>query len=113
MKLAIPLARGIVAPRLEQGEQFDFVEVDCVERRILSAGRADPISLDPPDLARWLASERIDLLLLGELTASQRHVFEGSGIKVVEGAPPGAPHDVVKGYLRDEICDEVAVEATD
>ena len=55
MKLAIPLARGNVALRLEQGEQFDIVDVDCVERRILSASRADPTSLDPSDLARWLA----------------------------------------------------------
>jgi predicted Fe-Mo cluster-binding NifX family protein len=110
MKLAIPLARGIVAPRLEQGEQFDIVEVDCVERRILSAGRADPTSLDPSDLARWLASRHVDLLLLGELSTGQRPLFEELGIAVLEGAPPEPPHDVVKGYLRDEICDEVVVE---
>jgi predicted Fe-Mo cluster-binding NifX family protein len=112
MRLAIPLARGYVASRLEQGEQFDIVEVDCVERRILSARRADPTSLDPSDLASWLASERIDLLLLGELTASHRHLFEERGIRVLQGAPPGTPHDIVKGYLSDEICDEVAVEPT-
>ena len=112
MKLAIPLARGNVAPRLEQGEQFDIVDVDCVERRILSASRADPTSLDPPDLARWLASKRVDLLLLGGLSASQRPLFEELGIRVLVGAPPAPPHDVVKGYLRDEICDEVAVKPT-
>lgn len=110
MKLALPVVGDRLAESIDDAEQFDVVEIDLVTRTELGAGRTDPGHLTPKELARWLVDSGIDLLIVGHVGSQFHRLLDEHGVRVIAGAPPETPRELVKRYLRDEL--EAAAPAT-
>ena len=103
MKLALPVVGDRVAELLDDAEEFDIVEIDLVTRTELGVGRTDLGPLSPKELARWLVDAGVDLLIVGHLSSLEHRLLDEHGVRVLAGAPPETPRELVKRYLRDEL----------
>jgi predicted Fe-Mo cluster-binding NifX family protein len=99
MRIAIPLAEGQLCPHFGHCQEFALVDVDDSSKAIGAQRRATPPPHEPGVLPRWLASEGATVIIAGGMGARAQGLFAQNGIKVVVGAPAGAPEEIVKAYL--------------
>ena len=111
MKIALPVVDGRLSMHFGHCEQFALVEVDETRKTVLRTEYLTPPPHEPGVLPRWLAEQRVDLVIAGGMGRRAQDLFTRSGIRVVVGAPSEAPEEIVKAYLNgtlktgENICD--------
>lgn len=99
MRIAIPLARGMLSLHLGHCEEFAFVDVDEQAKRVLSVTRLQPPGHEPGVLPRWLAEQKANIIIAGGMGQKAQQLFGQNGIDVVLGASVHTPEQLAHDYL--------------
>lgn len=111
MKIAIPTVENKLSAHFGHCEKFVFLEVDEATSNVTSTSEAVPPPHEPGVLPKWLAENKVDLIIAGGMGMRAQQLFQQFGIKVVVGAPSIAPEEIVNAYMEnrletgDNLCD--------
>jgi len=99
LKVAIPVAQGVLCVHFGHSEQFVLFDVDPGTRAILNCQALTPPPHEPGVLPRWLHQQGANVIITGGMGARAQSLFAENGIDVIVGATPGAPEQIVRAYL--------------
>jgi len=99
MKIAVPVAQGMLAMHFGHCEQFAVFEVDSDKKTILSKEMHTPPRHEPGVLPKWLSELGAKVILTGGMGIRAQNLFTQNGVDVVVGAPAEDPEKVVQAYL--------------
>ncbi|MGI5865126.1 MAG: NifB/NifX family molybdenum-iron cluster-binding protein [Myxococcales bacterium] len=99
IKIAIPVAGGIVSAHFGHCDSFLLVKIDRVRKKVLKTEMVVPPPHEPDLLPRWLTRFGVHLVLTGGIGSRAKTLFQQQGIGVVDGAPPLEPQAVLEQYL--------------
>jgi predicted Fe-Mo cluster-binding NifX family protein len=111
MKIAIPLADGKLTMHFGHCERFALLEVDPVERKVLSREDLDPPPHQPGVFPAWLAQHGAEVIIAGGMGQRAQELFRRHGIRVVVGAQAETPEQLAAEYLAgtlrtgENVCD--------
>jgi ATP-binding protein involved in chromosome partitioning len=97
MKLAVPLADGVLCNHFGHCQQFAVLTVEANE--IQKKELLSPPPHEPGVLPSWLHGLGVDVIIAGGMGRRALDLFAQNGIEVVVGAPNVRPEDLVKQYL--------------
>lgn len=101
MKLAIPLADGVLCNHFGHCQQFAVVSVEggrIVDKQLLT-----PPPHEPGVLPRWLQSLGVDVIIAGGMGRRALDLFAQNGVRVITGAPNLPPEALVEQYLSNTL----------
>ena len=101
MKFAIPLAEGKLTAHFGHCQEFALVDVE--DNKIKNTETMVPPPHEPGVLPGWLHEQGTNVIIAGGMGARALDLFSQNGIKVLTGAPPLAPEELVQQYLDDEL----------
>ncbi len=99
MKIAIPTANGTVCAHFGHCETFTFLETDKDEKTIEKISTSKPPAHEPGVLPRWLAEQKVDLIIAGGMGMRAQQLFANAGIKVVVGVEGESPEAIAGKFL--------------
>jgi predicted Fe-Mo cluster-binding NifX family protein len=111
MKIAVPVAGGLLSQHFGHCEAFAFYEVRPETKEIERIRSVAPPAHAPGVLPGWLHSEGVDLIIVGGMGSRAQALLSSIGIRVVTGAPLERPEAIVQAYLEatlvtgDNACD--------
>ncbi len=111
MRIAIPLANGMLAQHFGHCEQFVLIDVDSDDETIKGQELIVPPPHEPGLLPRWLADRGATVIIAGGMGARAQQLFTAQDISVIVGAPPVEPLHIVESYLAgsletgENLCD--------
>lgn len=97
MKVAIPLAEGVLCNHFGHCQQFAIVHVE--QGRIVGKELLTPPPHEPGVLPRWLHGLGVKVIIAGGMGARALGLFSENGIQVLTGAPNLPPETLVEQYL--------------
>jgi ATP-binding protein involved in chromosome partitioning len=107
---AIPTEKGMLCAHFGHCEKFTLVEVEAgKDPAVKEVCEAPPH--EPGLLPRWLADKGVNVVIAGGMGARAQQIFAESGVRVMCGAPPIEPLQIVRQYtagtleLGDNVCD--------
>lgn len=103
MRIAIPLANGKVSMHFGHCEKFAFVDIDNGSRMVLRREEIPAPPHQPGFLPVWMAQHNVDLVIAGGMGRRALELFAEHGIKVVTGAPPLEPDQLIQSYLSNTL----------
>jgi predicted Fe-Mo cluster-binding NifX family protein len=98
MKFAIPLAEGKLTAHFGHCQEFAIVSVE--DNQIKNKEIVIPPPHEPGVLPRFLADQKVDVVLAGGMGHKAIELFAQAGIRVVTGAPAEDPETLVNQYLQ-------------
>jgi predicted Fe-Mo cluster-binding NifX family protein len=107
MKIAIPIAEGKMSAHFGHAEQFAIIEADLASKQILKIAYMIPPPHEPGALPRWLQKEGVNTIIAGGMGQRAKTLLAESGIAIRSGGSGGAPEDLVKAFLGNQLTDEV------
>ncbi len=111
MKIAIPLADGMISRHFGHCEHFALFEVDPGCGKIIAHERIDAPQHEPGLLPVWLKEKGADVVIACGMGMRAQSLFKDNGIEVVVGAAHDVPETIVMSYLAgnivtgENICD--------
>ncbi len=99
MKIAIPLAGGVLAMHFGHCERFALVDVDPAEKKILKRQDIEAPPHEPGLLPKWLAERGANAIIAGGMGQRAQGLFAEHGIQVIVGVPSDTPERLVDDYL--------------
>ncbi len=99
MRIAIPVAGGVLCPHFGHCEHFVVVDVDTETRVVSSTRTLVPPPHEPGLLPRWLKEQGADLIIAGGMGMRAQNLFTEHGVRVVTGAAAEAPEKLVADML--------------
>jgi Mrp family chromosome partitioning ATPase/predicted Fe-Mo cluster-binding NifX family protein len=99
MRIAIPIADGRLAMHFGHCERFALIDVDPVEKRIVTREEVAAPEHQPGLLPRWLAERNVKTVIAGGMGSRAMDLFAENGIEVVVGASADPPDKLVADYL--------------
>lgn len=112
MKIAIPTANGLLCAHFGHCQIFTIIDVNPETKAVEKIEPATPPPHDIGVLPAWLHEIGCTLIIAGGMGGRAIALFQQNGIKVITGAPPQKPEDLVSAYLKNELttggnlCDE-------
>jgi predicted Fe-Mo cluster-binding NifX family protein len=100
MKIAIPVAQGMLCMHFGHSEQFALFDVDPDKKTILGKEMLTPPRHEPGVLPKWLHELGANVIITGGMGIRAQNLFTQSGVDVVVGAPAEDPEKVVQAYLE-------------
>lgn len=107
---AIPTENGLLCAHFGHCEKFTLVEAEAGKDPAIKEV-CDAPPHEPGLLPRWLAGKGVHAVIAGGMGARAQQIFAESGVKVMCGAPPIEPLEVVRQYtagtleLGGNVCD--------
>ncbi|WP_461211162.1 iron-sulfur cluster carrier protein MrpORP [Desulfocurvus sp. DL9XJH121] len=101
--IAMPVAQGQLCLHFGHCEVFSLLTVDPKTKEIKSRDDRTPPPHEPGVLPNWLADQGAHLVIAGGMGARAQSLFTERGLKVLVGAQPGTPEEVVKAYLDGDL----------
>lgn len=111
MKIAIPVTNGQLSMHFGHCEKFTFFNIDPEDGEILERKEIPAPPHQPGFLPQWMAQHNVDLVIAGGMGPRALGLFTQYGIKVITGAPPIDPEQVVLSYISgnlqtgENVCD--------
>ncbi|MCP3965929.1 MAG: ATPase [Lentisphaerae bacterium] len=102
MKLALPVANGVLCMHFGHCQEFNFIEVD-ENQTITNSEFQTPPPHEPGVLPRWLNENGVNLVIAGGMGMRAQQLLNDAGIKVVTGAPAEAPKKIVEAFLNESL----------
>lgn len=99
MKIAIPTQNGRLSPHFGHCEEFTVFRVDPDTKALLSTERIPAPPHQPGLLPGWLRERGADVIIAGGIGGRAQDLFSQHGVKVVVGAPPASPAEIVAAWL--------------
>ena len=97
MKIAIPAVDGKLCMHFGHCREFALVEVEGDS--VVKTEMLTPPPHEPGVLPKWLNELGADLIIAGGMGQGALNYFQQFGIRVIVGAPPLEPAEVVKQHL--------------
>ena len=97
LKVAVPLAKGLLCNHFGHCEQFAVLDV--LDGKIGESSLHVPPPHEPGVLPRWLGDLGVNLIIAGGMGQRALNLFAEGGITVVTGAPNLEPETLVQSYL--------------
>ncbi len=110
MKIAIPVANGILCSHFGHCERFAILDMD-EQGNVTSRDELTPPPHEPGVLPAWLHSLGIQHIIAGGMGSRAQGLFFENGISVTIGAPSIAPEELASAYVKgtlvggDNVCD--------
>ncbi len=98
LKIAIPLAEGILCNHFGHCEQFALV--DLQGKNIIQKVSITPPPHEPGLLPRWLGEKGVNLIIAGGMGQRAVSLFTEQGIKVLTGAPQLPVEELISHYVN-------------
>ena len=111
MKIAIPLANGLLCAHFGHCQQFALISINSGNREILSKEFATPPPHEPGMLPKWLNDAGVTDIICGGMGQRAQDLFRQYGIEVRVGAASSTPDQLVEAYVSgslvtgDNVCD--------
>lgn len=99
MRIAIPVAEEKLSPHFGHCEEFRFFDIDPVSGQIINEKKMLAPPHEPGFLPRWLAQQGVTVIIAGGMGVRAQQLCAAQGIKVITGAMPANPEQVVSSYL--------------
>ena len=99
MKIAVPVANGMLCMHFGHAPEFAVVTVDDTTRIITSSETLVAPAHEPGLLPKWLEDKGVNAIISGGMGSRAQALFSERGITVLTGAAVGNPEDVVREYL--------------
>jgi ATP-binding protein involved in chromosome partitioning len=99
MKIAIPIANGLLCPHFGHCEQFALVQVDVESKKIVQRQDITPPPHQPGLLPPWLAEQGATVIIAGGMGQRAANLFAEKNITVIVGAAAQTPEVLVQEYL--------------
>ncbi len=101
MKIAIPTVNGIMSGHFGHCDKFYIAEIRNNEK-------VDGYFLSPPPhefgvFPKWLASEKVDILLCGGIGFKAIQIFNEFGVKVISGIMKTDINEIIEDFLNDNL----------
>ncbi len=109
MRIAIPMANGVLC--MHFGHCSTFALVDVEDNKVTATSEVVPPAHQPGLLPPWLAEQGATLIIAGGMGSRAQALFTQSGIKVVTGAAGTGAKEIVENYLSgtleagENVCD--------
>jgi len=109
LKIAIPMAEGILCNHFGHCEQFALI--DLQGKNIIQKIMVTPPPHEPGLLPRWLGEKGVNLIIAGGMGQRAVSLFNEKGIKVLTGAPQLGVEELIAHYVNqtlvtgDNVCD--------
>ncbi|HVO12889.1 MAG TPA: NifB/NifX family molybdenum-iron cluster-binding protein [Vicinamibacteria bacterium] len=104
MRIAIPVAGGVLCPHFGHCEHFAVVDVDPQARTVSSTRSLVPPPHEPGVLPRWLKEQGADVIIAGGMGMRAQNLFAENGVRVVTGAAAEAPEKLVAAFLAGSLA---------
>jgi Mrp family chromosome partitioning ATPase/predicted Fe-Mo cluster-binding NifX family protein len=98
LKIAIPLAEGVLCNHFGHCEQFALIDLKGSE--IAAKQMVTPPPHEPGLLPRWLGEKGVNLIIAGGMGQRALSLFSENGIKVLTGAPQLPPEELIGHYVN-------------
>jgi predicted Fe-Mo cluster-binding NifX family protein len=111
MRIAVPVANGVLSMHFGHCEAFTLVDVDPDSRAIVNTEETSAPPHQPGLLPRWLGEQGVDVVIAGGMGQRAHSLFAEQNVSVVVGASPVSPEVLVKDYLDgtlqtgENVCD--------
>lgn len=111
MKIAVPVVGDKLCLHFGHCEKFAMVDVDTGAKTILKREDVVPPPHQPGVLPGWLHDQGAEMIFAGGMGVRAQDLFTQMGIKVMVGAPPATPEEVINAWLDgtlnlgDNVCD--------
>lgn len=103
MRIAIPIADGLLSAHFGHSERFALLDVDLKAQQILQTEEVEAPEHKPGLLPRWLKERGVNLVIAGGMGSSAQTLLQAASIGVLCGAPAEAPGELVRKYLAGEL----------
>jgi len=103
MRIAIPVSQGTLALHFGHCDNFELIDVDTEENRVLGRKTVAAPPHQPDLLPGWLADRGADVVLAGGMGSRALQGFAAHNISVIVGAPEMDPESLARSYLKGEI----------
>ncbi len=100
MKIAIPLAGGMLSMHFGHCERFALVEVDPDQKTITKWAETDAPPHQPGLLPAYLAEQGATVIIAGGMGQRAQDLFTQQGIQVVIGARSESPQKLVNDFME-------------
>ncbi|MBC2695967.1 MAG: P-loop NTPase [Desulfobacteraceae bacterium] len=101
MKFAIPLADGKLTAHFGHCKEFAFIDVE--ENIIKKKEILIPPPHEPGVLPKWLHEQGVNVIIAGGMGNKAQVLFNEQNIKVVTGAQPFEPEELINSYLNNTL----------
>lgn len=109
MKIAIPLADGLLARHFGHCSLFAFMEVPTEGLGIVKREDVVPPPHEPGVLPAWMATHAVTHIIAGGMGQRALDLFKQNQIEVVVGAPVATPEALVQQFLAGSLVTGVNV----
>jgi predicted Fe-Mo cluster-binding NifX family protein len=99
MRIAIPMADGVLAQHFGHCEKFALIDVDPAGKEITQSTEIAAPEHQPGLLPPWLKERGVVLVIAGGMGSHAYSLFQGASIEVLTGAPAESPTALVRKYL--------------
>ena len=103
MRIAIPMADGVLAQHFGHCERFALIDVDPVSKEITQTTEIAAPDHQPGLLPPWLKERGVALVIAGGMGSRAYMLFRGVSIEVLTGAPAESTSVLVRKYLDGEL----------
>lgn len=104
MKIAIPLAEGVLARHFGHCEQFALVDVIELTGEIVEIKLLTPPPHEPGVLPRWLGEKGANIIIAGGMGQKAQSIFKSNGINVIVGVNPLEPEEIISEYFNGSLA---------
>jgi Mrp family chromosome partitioning ATPase/predicted Fe-Mo cluster-binding NifX family protein len=101
MKFAIPLADGKLTAHFGHCKEFALIDVE--ENIIKKKETLVPPPHEPGVLPKWLHEQGVNVIIAGGMGNKAQVLFNEQDIKVVTGAQPLEPEELINSYLNNTL----------
>jgi predicted Fe-Mo cluster-binding NifX family protein len=111
MKIAIPLAEGVLTLHFGHCQHFGLYDVDKDKGTIVGSEILPSPPHQPGLLPAWLHERGANMVIAGGMGMRAQDIFRSHGMEVIVGAPSAPPEEVIQSYLNgtltagDNLCD--------
>ncbi len=99
LRIAIPIIDGRLCAHFGHCQMFALVDVDEDAKTIIKRDDQVPPPHEPGVLPRWLAENKVNLIIAGGMGQRAHQLFKAQDIGVIVGAPADTPEELIKKYL--------------
>ncbi len=103
MRIALPVANGLLNMHFGHCEKFALVDVDSQTKKITKEDIIEAPPHEPGLLPRWLAERGVTVVIAGGMGQRAQNLFADQHIEVIVGAPSEAPGTLVSKYLSGQL----------
>jgi predicted Fe-Mo cluster-binding NifX family protein len=103
MKIAIPTENGMLCPHFGHCQLFTIIDVNTETAKIEQVNTMNPPPHERGVIPAWLNQIGCTHIIAGGMGGRAIALFQQNGVKVVCGAPPQKPEELVEAFLNNEL----------